>query len=99
MHRNSHCRHPVPEPIIAPASISTVAERVRSERPAVANGTELPRLALPQVPHPARPQVVVMSVFMQLTAPLQALPQWPPQVPIALQIPELEAHAIKELNA
>jgi hypothetical protein len=93
MHRDNYCRHhPILEQMGAEASVPAVAERVRLERPAVANVTHLSQVEIPQVPELARPQVVVMPVFMPLTGPpLQALPQWPPQTSIALKIPELES--------
>jgi hypothetical protein len=83
MNRYSYCRHPTSTPMVAAASIPAAAERLRTESPVVVNTIRAERSAIPQV--------IVMPVLMPSTAPLQALPQWPPHPPIVLQAPELES--------
>lgn len=91
MHRSSYCRHPISDPMVTAAPIRTVAERVRPKRPAVASATDLRQLAVLQAPQPARPQVVMLPMFMPLTASLQTLPQWPSHEPITLDVTMLES--------
>lgn len=86
MRHYSYCRHPASAQIVASASISASAERVRTEPPLIVKTT--------QVERPSIPQIIVMPVLMPPIAPLDVLPQYQPAAPIVLEIPELASGAI-----